>query len=112
MQTRRFELDGRSINGRRFEPERIDAVITANTTEIWEVRNSSGTPHNFHPHGVSFRVLKYDDSAPPPTLTGLKDTVYVPPGATVRLLVRFGAYPDAKRRTCSTATSSNTRTAG
>lgn len=96
VQTRRFELDGRSINGQRFEAERIDAVVTANTTEIWEVRNTSGTPHNFHPHGVSFRVLDYDDSAPSPTLTGLKDTVYAPPGATLRLLVRFGDYPDAE----------------
>jgi blue copper oxidase len=96
VQTRRFELDGRSINGRRFEPKRIDAVITANATEEWEVRNTSGTPHNFHPHGVSFRVVEYDNGAPPPTLTGPKDTVYVPPGETLRLLVRFGEYPNTE----------------
>jgi blue copper oxidase len=96
VQTRHFELDGRSINGQRFEPERIDAAIGANTAEIWEVQNTSGTPHNFHPHGVSFRVLEVDDNAPPSTLIGPKDTVYVPPGATLRLLVRFGDYPDAE----------------
>ncbi len=48
VQTRHFELEGRSINGQRFEPERIDAAIGANTAEIWEVQNTSGTPHNFH----------------------------------------------------------------
>jgi FtsP/CotA-like multicopper oxidase with cupredoxin domain len=95
VQTRHFKLDGRSINDQRFEPERIDAAIGASTAEIWEVQNTSRTPHNFHPHGVSFRVLELDDSAPPSTLIGPKDTVYVPPGATVRLLVRFGDYPDA-----------------
>jgi FtsP/CotA-like multicopper oxidase with cupredoxin domain len=39
-------------------------------------------------------VLAYAGGPPPPHLRGLKDTVYVPPGETVRLLVRFGADAD------------------
>jgi FtsP/CotA-like multicopper oxidase with cupredoxin domain len=94
VRTRRFELDGRSINGKRMEMDRIDELVEAGSVEIWEVRNASGTPHNFHPHGVSFRLLDYDGSEPPPALTGSKDTIYAPPKKTLRLLVRFGDYAD------------------
>jgi FtsP/CotA-like multicopper oxidase with cupredoxin domain len=94
VRTRRFELDGRSINGEKLDVSRIDLLIEAGTTEVWEVHNASGTPHNFHPHGVSFSVLDHDGNPPPPHLTGLKDTVYVRPGTAVRLLVRFGDYAD------------------
>jgi FtsP/CotA-like multicopper oxidase with cupredoxin domain len=93
--TRRFELSGTRINGRRMDISRIDAVVEAGSTEIWEVENTSGTPHNFHVHDVRFRVLEYAGGAPPAHLGGLKDTVYVPPGESVRLVVRFGDYADA-----------------
>jgi FtsP/CotA-like multicopper oxidase with cupredoxin domain len=39
-------------------------------------------------------VLEYAEGPPPPSLSGLKDTVYVPPGTSVRLVVRFGDYTD------------------
>jgi suppressor of ftsI len=94
VRTRSFELDGRAINGTKLDMRRIDEVVDAGSAEIWEVRNASGTPHNFHPHGVSFRIVDYDGGAPPPSVSGPKDTVYVRPGAAVRLLVRFGDYPD------------------
>ena len=92
--TRGFELDGRSINDADFDMTRIDDVVRAGSNEIWEVRNTSGTPHNFHPHGVSFRLLEYDGHSPPPALAGWKDTIYAPPGKRLRLLVPFGDYPD------------------
>jgi FtsP/CotA-like multicopper oxidase with cupredoxin domain len=88
--TRRFRLGGTSINGRDMDMERIDALVARAATEIWEVTNGSGRPHNFHVHGVTFRVL----GAAQPALTGPKDTVYVPPGDTVRLLVRLPGYAD------------------
>jgi FtsP/CotA-like multicopper oxidase with cupredoxin domain len=92
--TRSFELRGRSINGRKMDMSRIDEVVTLGDTEVWEVRNAGGTPHNFHVHDVQFRVLTVDGDAPPPALRGPKDTVYVPPGSTVRLLMRFTDYAD------------------
>jgi FtsP/CotA-like multicopper oxidase with cupredoxin domain len=92
--TRRFELgDELTINGRRMDMSRIDAVAIAGSTELWEVHNGSPLPHNFHAHGVSFRVVAYADGSPPVSLAGPKDTVYVPPYASVRLLIHFG--PDA-----------------
>ncbi|NLE82304.1 MAG: multicopper oxidase domain-containing protein, partial [Rhodococcus sp.] len=89
--TRKFELNGsRSINGKEMDMSRIDEVVTLGTTEVWEVRNVSGEIHNFHVHDVQFQVLDTDN----PALSGPKDTVYVPPGEAVRLLVRFTDYAD------------------
>jgi FtsP/CotA-like multicopper oxidase with cupredoxin domain len=93
--TRRFELSGSlQINGRRLDMNRIDEILPVGSTEVWEVHNRSGRPHNFHPHGVSFRVIDYTGAPPPPHLNGWKDTVYVPPGETVRLVVRAPDYAD------------------
>jgi suppressor of ftsI len=86
---RRFELGNRDINGRKMDMARIDQAVEVGTTETWEVENTSGTPHNFHVHDMRFRITDYAGAPPPPELSGLKDTVYVPPGETVRLLVAF-----------------------
>jgi FtsP/CotA-like multicopper oxidase with cupredoxin domain len=79
-----------------MDMSRIDEVMKAGTAEVWEVENGSGTAHNFHPHGVSFRVLDYAGGKPPSHLRGLKDTVYVPPNKSVRLLVSLEDYSDPK----------------
>jgi blue copper oxidase len=93
--TRRLELNGSSrINGQSMDPGRIDQAVTIDTTELWEVANRSGNLHNFHVHGVQFKVLAYQGAAPPPHLTGWKDTVLLPTGATMRLRLRFTGYSD------------------
>jgi blue copper oxidase len=77
-----------------MDPGRIDQTVTLDTPEVWEVTNRSGNLHTFHVHGVQFTVLEYQGAAPPPTLAGWKDTVFLPTGATTRLRVRFTAYTD------------------
>jgi blue copper oxidase len=72
---------------------RIDQPVTLDTTELWEVVNRSGNLHTFHVHGVQFKLVE-QAGAPPPTLAGWKDSVFVPPGSTTRLLVRFTDYTD------------------
>jgi FtsP/CotA-like multicopper oxidase with cupredoxin domain len=95
VKTRRFELGGQgSINGKSMDMSRIDEVVTVDTTEIWEVENTSGTPHNFHPHDIRFKILDYQGTAPPEQLAGWKDTVYLPPGKNVRLVTGFSDYTD------------------
>ncbi|MGH2978624.1 MAG: multicopper oxidase family protein [Solirubrobacterales bacterium] len=94
-EVRRFELSGQgSINGRSMDMNRIDEVVEVGTTEVWEVSNASGTPHSFHSHDVRFRVLEYAGGPPPAHLQGLKDTVYVPPNETVRLVTEFSDHTD------------------
>jgi len=93
-ETRYFQLQGNEINGRTMAMGRIDTVISAGATEIWEVTNGDGYPHNFHVHDVQFRVLDVDGEDPGPVASGRKDTVFVPPGGTARLLIRFGDETD------------------
>jgi blue copper oxidase len=95
VRTRRLELNGSSrINDLRMDLGRIDQTVTAATTERWEITNRSGNPHNFHVHGVQFNVASYLGGPPPPHLAGWKDTVFLPPDGTVRLLVQFPGYSD------------------
>ncbi|MFS0700610.1 multicopper oxidase family protein [Cellulomonas sp. 179-A 4D5 NHS] len=92
--TRTFSVSGREINGRRMDLSRIDETVEVGATEIWEVRNDDAVPHNVHVHDVQLRVLDIDGDAPPAALGGLKDTVYLEPRRTYRLIMRFEDYTD------------------
>ncbi|MEU0387584.1 multicopper oxidase family protein [Streptomyces chartreusis] len=91
---RHFDLKRSGINGRPMDMGRVDETVTRGTTEVWTVRNRNGMPHNFHVHDVQFRVLEVNGSAPPPALSGPKDTVFVPHGTTMRLALRFTGPAD------------------
>lgn len=91
---RRFELSGRQVNGAQMDLARVDEVVTAGSTEVWEVVNHGGEPHNFHIHDVQFRVLSVGGRPAGPELAGLKDTVYLPPDEPVRLVMTFSEHAD------------------
>jgi blue copper oxidase len=74
------------INGRAFDPTRIDVETKLGTIEIWEI-TSIGMAHPFHLHGALFRILSIEGAPPPAHLTGWKDTVLVED--KVELLVAF-----------------------
>ncbi|GAA0992450.1 multicopper oxidase domain-containing protein [Acrocarpospora macrocephala] len=95
--TRSFRLSGRQINGRPMDMNRIDEVVTSDTTELWEVVNEHQQPHSFHVHGVRFQVTSIGGTTPPPQLAGWKDTVYLPPKVPIRLIMRFGDFTDPTR---------------
>lgn len=91
---REFTMSGTTkINKEPMDMRRIDEVVPAGATEIWEIRNP-GFPHSFHIHEVAFRVLDINGAPPPRYARGRKDTVYLPPDAKVRLAVRFGSHTD------------------
>ncbi len=92
--TRSFRLGDSNINGDKMDMDRVDEVVTVDTTEIWEVTNGDGNPHSFHPHLVHFTVLDVDGEPPPPELEGWQDTIYVPPGSTIRIIARFDDHAD------------------
>jgi len=92
--TRQFRLLGRNINGQKMDMGRIDATITRDTTEIWEVTNADGSPHNFHVHDVQFQVLTVAGRQPPPELRGWKDTIFLAPHTTMRIIMRFTDHAD------------------
>jgi FtsP/CotA-like multicopper oxidase with cupredoxin domain len=91
---RRFELRGNTINGRSMDMGRIDEVVEVDTTEIWVVTNTDGEYHNFHVHDVQFQILDINDAPPPAEFAGWKDTVFVQPGDTARLVMRFTDHTD------------------
>ncbi|MFG2867186.1 multicopper oxidase family protein [Streptomyces sp. NPDC048338] len=81
------------LNGQTYDPARIDTTVAFGTSEIWNVTNSNTrTPHNFHMHLVQFRVLERGGRPAAPGEAGLKDTVRVAPGETVRLHATFDGY--------------------
>jgi len=91
---RRFKLQGHDkINGKEMDMTRIDEVVPAGATEIWEIRNTVYS-HNFHIHGCEFSILERNGSPPEAWETGRKDTVHLPEKSTVRVAVRFGEYTD------------------
>ena len=92
--TRTFTLSDSTINGKRMDMRRVDAAVTLGTTEVWSVSNSMAQPHNFHVHGVQFQILTVDAEPPPPELAGWKDTIFVPPGGQIRIIMRFDDYSD------------------
>ena len=85
------------INGRSMEMSRIDERVPAGSVEVWKITNTTPIAHPFHVHGVQFRTLDRDGKAPSPHEQGLKDTVLVDPGSTVRIITEFGYFADPKR---------------
>jgi FtsP/CotA-like multicopper oxidase with cupredoxin domain len=91
---RRFVLNGHdAVNHNGMDLTRIDEVVPAGATEIWEIENNVYS-HNFHIHEVAFQILDVAGAAPPAYATGYKDTVYVPAKSVVRLAVQFGRFTD------------------
>ena len=97
--TRRFvfaregEHDGMqvwTINGKVFNPARMDARPRLGSTEIWEL--TSGPSHPVHLHLVDFKVLSRNGSKPQPTDAGWKDTVDLTTGERARVIARFSGY--------------------
>lgn len=83
------------INGAAFDPDVINFTVTRGATEIWEVSNDDTDPsvdHSFHIHLVQFQVLSRTGSPMLPDDAGLKDTVRVPPGTSVKVQATFTDY--------------------
>jgi blue copper oxidase len=89
-----FELGDEVINGLAMDMGRIDHVLTAGDTEVWELVNTDRHPHGFHVHDKHFQVLSVNDERPGPELGGWKDTVLLRPQDTVRLALQVGSHTD------------------
>ncbi len=94
VRERTFTLEFGKINGQAMAMDRIDATVTRGTVETWVVRNEDGMPHNFHVHDVQFAVTEYGGKAPPAALRGPKDTIFLPPGGSATLALRFDGPAD------------------
>jgi FtsP/CotA-like multicopper oxidase with cupredoxin domain len=90
--TRHFSFDFTSnhwtINGQRFDPNRIDAKPVLGTTEKWVFANPTGSTHMVHIHDVDQQCLSRDGGACYPWET-MKETWSVGPGETLELKLKF-----------------------
>ncbi|MEV7833388.1 multicopper oxidase family protein [Streptomyces subrutilus] len=93
-----MDEDGRQeprgfMDGQVWDPQRIDQTVAHGTSEIWTVTNTNKVvPHNFHMHLVQFRVLERNGAPAGPAEAGLKDTVRLFPGESVKLHATFDTY--------------------
>lgn len=83
------------INGKVWDPKRIDETVVAGQTEIWEFQNTTDEPHPVHVHGLQFSIVerKGGRTAPEAFEKGWKDTFLLLPGETARVVLRFPDNP-------------------
>ncbi|MEV1174233.1 multicopper oxidase family protein [Nonomuraea sp. NPDC049784] len=83
------------INGKPFDPNRIDVRAKLNTTEEWRVRNLANEQHTFHVHVNDFQLMSVNGR--PYRFRGWQDTVQLPSRGEVVIRMRFrdftGKYP-------------------
>jgi len=97
-----FAKDRWRINDQVFDMAAEPLVVPRNTVQTWLFRNYyTSMPHPMHLHGFGFRViareqspdflapLATDDKGRLPTDLGVKDTVLVWPGESVRVAIDF-----------------------
>jgi FtsP/CotA-like multicopper oxidase with cupredoxin domain/plastocyanin len=81
-----------TINGKPFDPKRVDFKVPRGATQMWELRNSTKVTHYIHLHEEQWRTVSRDGKAPPAWERGLEDTWRLDPGETVRVVGHFTDY--------------------
>jgi plastocyanin len=80
-----------TINGLRFDPDRIDAQPVLGTTEKWIFTNPTGMSHTVHIHDVDQQCLSRS-GGPCYPYESMKETWYLEPGETIEVKLRFTDY--------------------
>jgi suppressor of ftsI len=75
------------MNGRLYDPARIDIRVPLGHVEEWTVRNDSDDLHVFHIHQLSFQVMSVNGAARP--FNGDVDVVRIPEHGEARLRLAF-----------------------
>lgn len=76
-----------TIDGNRYDPDRIDQLVQLNAVEEWTLTNLSNVGHPFHIHVNDFQVMSVNGVAPPAPLW--LDTVDIPANGNVVIRQRF-----------------------
>ena len=75
------------IDGRRFDPDRVDQTIRLGAVEEWTVVNDDTSDHVFHIHTNPFQVMAVNGESVSETLW--RDTVIVPREGSLTFRSRF-----------------------
>jgi spore coat protein A len=82
--------EGWVINGREFDPQRVDATAHLGDVEIW--RFGTDAYHPVHVHLAPFQVVSRNGGPPGPTDQGWKDTIDLSPKGYADVAIRFDDY--------------------
>jgi FtsP/CotA-like multicopper oxidase with cupredoxin domain len=80
------------INGKSFDPARVDARPQLGTTETWELRNETAVTHTIHLHHTDWYMLSRNGKPPAPHEDCLKETFLLEPRDRVVIAGRFSDY--------------------
>ncbi|MFW6205443.1 MAG: multicopper oxidase family protein [Actinomycetota bacterium] len=78
------------IDGREFDPDRVDTEVRLGAVEEWVLRNPSPMDHPFHLHVWPFQVLDQGDGPVPEP--EWRDVINIPAGGEVLIRVRFADF--------------------
>jgi FtsP/CotA-like multicopper oxidase with cupredoxin domain len=81
-----------TVNGRAFDPARVDVAVPLGSTRTWEISNSTSMTHYVHLHEEQWHTLSRDGRPPPPWERGLEDTWRLDPGESITVAARFTDY--------------------
>jgi suppressor of ftsI len=78
------------IDGKQFDPNRVDIRSKLNTVEEWTVRNDSKEEHSFHVHVNDFQLMSINGQ--PHDGHGWQDTATIPVHGQIVIRVAFTDY--------------------
>jgi suppressor of ftsI len=80
-----------TINGKVFDPNRVDARVKIGTVEEWVLKNISTEDHPFHIHTNDFQVIEIDGKPVP--FHGYQDIVRIPRHGSVTIRLKARTFP-------------------
>ncbi|HXO99711.1 MAG TPA: multicopper oxidase domain-containing protein [Luteibacter sp.] len=75
------------INGRQFDPRRVDTTVKLGDVEEWTLVNPSQELHQFHIHQLDFQVTKINGKDI--DFIGYRDNVFIPALGSTTVLIPF-----------------------
>jgi FtsP/CotA-like multicopper oxidase with cupredoxin domain len=81
-----------TVNGKPFDPKRVDLTVPLGSTQTWKLRNLSPITHYIHIHEEQWHTVSRNGKKPPPWERGLEDTWRLDPGDSVKVAARFTDY--------------------
>lgn len=75
-----------AIDGKGFDPDRVDQTVALDTVEEWVIRNDSPEWHPFHIHVNDFQVMSVNGEPMP---LRYEDTIAIPPQGELVIRIPF-----------------------
>ena len=79
-----------AIDGKHWDPDRIDQTVKLGALEEWTIVNSSSHWHPFHIHVNDFQVVRFNGDDV--DALGMNDTVALPPGTSTTIRIPFDEF--------------------